>query len=197
MVVFMAMHPMPHSHELGNVVKSLAEGGTYNTAIHGVLIGLIVLVLIGTCGLAAKLGLGALEVRGGLVAQALATVILIGAATVNGVILPRLCEKYSAASGDRLEPARALLILCAEANHACDHIGIWLQSAAIVLWSLALVRRKGSGALGAFGFLLGLAAPTALVAGKLPMTVHGFGAFVLATAVWYVWSGSWLIREHR
>ncbi len=194
MVVFMAIHPSPHSHELSEFVADFAMRAVFNMVVHGVLMGMLVLILMGLAEFSARLGLGSFLVRGGLVAAVLGSVVLIGAAMINGLVLSRLCVKYSGTSGPTLESLRPLLVLCTEGNHACDHMGIVLQSASIVLWSAVLVRREGTRWLGVFGLMVGLVAPSALFAGQLPMTVHGFGAFVLATAVWYVWAGISMIR---
>ncbi|MGH7242847.1 MAG: hypothetical protein ACREJD_05460 [Phycisphaerales bacterium] len=194
-IVFMAMHPSPHSHELGAFVKDFAENANFNLVVHSVLMGATATLFLGLVGFARQLCLGTMLARSGLVMAALGTISLLAAATVNGIIVSRLVLKYADTTVPTLESLRPLLVLTTEANHACDHLGIVFQSASLVLWSIALVRRTGgTRTIGMLGLLVGVGAPALLFAGRLPMTVHGFGAFMLATTIWYIAIGVQMIR---
>jgi hypothetical protein len=48
---------------------------------------------------------------------------------------------------------------------------------------------------GGFGCVVGAGAVVALLSGRLPMNVHGVGAFVLAQAVWGVAVAVLLMRN--
>ena len=62
-----------------------------------------------------------------------------------------------------------------------------LWSVAVMMWSGALAMRPGTmRAIGIAGLVAGAAPVAALAAGHLPMSIHGFGAFVLVQAAWYL-----------
>lgn len=195
MLVFMAMHPSPHAHDSNGLISELAAGAVFNGTVHGVLMGTLAVVLLGMVGFAEQLGLRRIIVRGGLTAYAIGVVALIGAATVNGFIVPAVAARYAGDDPGVLDRIRALLVLCHEMNQACDHLGIVALSAAALLWSLELLRRGGaSRAIGVLGLICGLLPPAALFAGRLPMNVHGFGGFVLLQTIWYLAIAVQLIR---
>lgn len=87
-----------------------------------------------------------------------------------------------------MESIRPILAFCMEANHACDFIGVFGLSLALAAWSCSLWR-DGVRGLAVVGLAAGIGAPALLLLGKLPMSVHGFGAFVLAQTVWMVGVG--------
>ena len=81
------------------------------------------------------------------------------------------------------------------ANHACDHLCIVGMSAGIAAWSLVfLARGRSTRVLGILGVVGGIIPVVALLAGQLPMTVHGFGAFVMVQAIWGVMAALWMLR---
>jgi len=188
MVGFMAIHPQAHAHDTASLLQDIARQATFNTFVHGTLMGIISLVSLALWGFAQSRGLDRMTVRFGLVSFAVGTGSLIGAAAINGIVLSNLARHYAGSDAVTVESVRPLLSLCMEANHACDFIGVFGLSLALAAWSYSLWR-DGARGLAVLGILAGIGAPTLLLLGKLPMSVHGFGAFVLAQTIWMVGVG--------
>lgn len=195
MVVFMAMHPTLHSHELNEVVTGLSRMAVFNGFVHGTLCALAVLTIVGYWGLCERLGMGWTIVRAGLVFYVFSMVAGVLAGTINGFVISGLAKAYEQAPPEKWEAVRPLLVLCHEANAALARMEVVGTSLAIFAWSVALAHRAGPARwLGWMGLLIGVAPVVALAMGRLPMTVHGFGAFVLGQAVWSVVAGVQMLR---
>ncbi|MEK6703744.1 MAG: hypothetical protein AABZ53_15900 [Planctomycetota bacterium] len=197
-IAAMAIHPVAHTHELDGFLREMNEGQLLNRGAHALAIAGICVVFCGFIGLADAMGLRLAAVRCGLVAMGVGVVALIAAATINGQILTNVAVRYAELEPAKQEPARALLVFCMAANHACDHLGVIGMSAAVALWSIVFLSRgRSTRTLGILGVIGGIIPVVALLAGQLPMTVHGFGAFVLVQAVWGVMAALWLLRGGR
>jgi hypothetical protein len=195
MVVFMVMHPTMHTHELSGFVDEMGHAAVLNGVVHGTLMGTIAVLFLGFLGFAGCLGMRSMMVRAGLVAYGIGTVGLINAALVNGFIVPALAAKYTGVDHATLESLRPMLVLCHVVNGAFDVLGIVAFSAAVLAWSLVMLRRSGGvRAIGALGLVVSAAPCVLLLTGNLPMNVHGFGAFVLAQGAWYVAVAVLLVR---
>lgn len=80
-------------------------------------------------------------------------------------------------------------------NQSFAKLLVAASSVAIALWSMAMVHPGGrSRALGILGCAVGVATLLALFSGQLRMDVHGFGAVVIAQAVWFILVGTELRR---
>jgi hypothetical protein len=184
-VVFMAIHPTGHSHDFEGFMADLKEGAVFNGFVHGTLMALGVPVMVGLWVFAEQLGLRRMLVRAGLVMYAIGQLAGIGAATVNGFVLPAIAARAVSEKPDAMDKLRSVVALCMDANATLARMDVVALSAAVFLWSLVLVRRTGPlRVVGVVGLIGGLLPPAALFAGKLPMTVHGFGAFVLVQTIW-------------
>lgn len=194
-IAAMAIHPVAHTGELAGFLREVADGELLNRGAHSLAIAGICVVLCGFVGLAGAMDLRLTAVRCGLVAMGVGIVALIGAATINGQILTNIAVRYVDVEPAKQEAARGLLMFCHAANLACDHLGVIGMSAGIVAWSIVFLHRgRSTRTLGILGVVGGIVPVVALLAGQLPMTVHGFGAFVLVQAVWGVMAAVWMLR---
>ena len=111
------------------------------------------------------------------------------------VSIPRFFAAAMAASGDERLAAAAVLHYNGSVNQAFARVLVAASSVAIGLWSLEIVRtrllRRGSGVLGG---VIAVVTLGVLLSGRLRLDVHGFGAVVLAQAVWLVLVGVELTR---
>src|SRR5262245_62051538 len=183
MVVFMAMHPTVHSPR--------------SSFVHGALIATMAVLIVGFWVFAERLAMGGtgLLARGGLVAYVLGAVAGMGAAAINGIVVPALIAEYDLGGAGMNESWRALTHFLHTTNWVLAEMMVVGSSVAVVLWSLALLRRGGGWrAIGFAGLVCGVLPVAALAAGRLPMSVHGFGAFVLVQAVWGVAVGVAMVR---
>lgn len=186
-VFFMAFHPTVASGDIAGFVAEVAREQAVNGTVHGALIAVIGVLLLGLLGLSERIGLHRGLVRAALVAYAIGSVAMILAATNSGFIVPGLAMRYHDADAAQLETLRPVLTLCRAALHALDGIGVVGWSLAVVLWSLELVRRPGAArAIGVLGLVCGAGPLLATAVGHLPVTVHGVLAFVVAQVLWYV-----------
>ena len=186
MLLFMALHPVVHAHDPGGLVAEMARIEAINAVVHGTLLGNQGLILLGLLGFAERLGLRRTLVRAGLIAAAMGTIALSGAALLNGFILPGLVAGH-AGGGGSFEALPPLLMLAHQTSVALIYVGIPAMSAAVLAWSLVLMRRGGaSSAIGGAGVICALLPVIALATGHLPINVHGFGAFVLVQSIWYL-----------
>lgn len=186
MLAAMSVHPTAHTHDLATFFRETADGALLNRGVHGSAVAGMWISFCGQCGLALALGLRRPVVRLGLIFVMTGTIVLTGAATANGVILPGLAERYVEANAATQESARPLLVLVTAANRACDHIGIVALGLGLAAWSVVLLRSSATRPLAIAGFICGIGPIIALFIGKLPMTVHGFGLFALIQGLWIV-----------
>jgi hypothetical protein len=93
---------------------------------------------------------------------------------------------------------RAVLILNGHLNQAFAMIFVVASSAAIVLWSAAILRSAGfSRPLGIYGCIIGPLTVIAVISGHIRLNVHGFGIVVLVQAVWFISAGVLLWKEDQ
>lgn len=189
--IFMAMHPTAHAQSIPDLVVEIAQGATYNRAIHGTLMLLSLAIFLGLHGLTDILGPRNLLVRAGLIAYAAGFIALLGAAITNGFVLPGIIPANAAtliagdpALAERLRPLMALIRV---ANESLAQAGVIAISLAVILWSTHMLRAVPAFKLiGASGLIISLLITTALLAGYLPMNFHGFGAFILLQTLWNI-----------
>lgn len=195
MVGFMAMHPTAHTHELAGFAAEAASGSVRNGIVHGALIAIQGVMLLALLGLADRLGMRRPMVRAGIIAYGAGAIAGMAAATINGFIVPGLAAKYVDTNPATLEQLRPMLVLCMVANGVCSRIDVVGVSGATVLWAIVLAHFSGSSrVIGVTALVCGIVPLAALTAGRLPMNLHGFGAFVLLQAIWCIAAGLWLIR---
>ena len=189
-VLGMAHHPTGHGHG-ATLLQSLASIGPVANLVHAVLLALMLAQLIGQAGLATALGWHRLLVQGAFIAQATGALALTGAAVVNGFGLSFLAGKMVHAGymqPDQFKPA--LWVLAGQAQ-AWAQVGTAAWAIALALWGLAAWPHHRALALAALPLVL---VPSAGGLGLIPLDVIGFGAVVLAQAIWAVAAGLLLWR---
>ncbi len=179
-VVAMAHHP-----------TSAHGGGGLNGLVHGVMIILVALLAFGFIHFARGRGLDRPAILAGLVAYGISMVVHVGAATINGFVVPALAGRGGV--------SHDIFLFAWEMNQALAGLGVYATGAAFVLWSIDLVRRE-TGWLRLVG-LAGLAAgaaPAALLAGgAIRMDVGGAMLVYAVHAAWAALVGISLIRGAR
>lgn len=189
-VAVLAFHPTGE-----DIIAAAARGSSGSTTIvHAIAIAAEVLLAFGTIALATRLGGMRNLAVGGLVAYAFGTVALIIAAAASGWLAPAALRGGVNVQGEVTEIARALFRQSGHINQAFAAIGFALVSAAILLWSVAMLRLRISRGLGILGLAVGAVVLTGIGSGAgLPL--HGFGGFVmLGQLAWMLWAGALLLR---
>ena len=194
MLVFLAMHPTAHAHAGADRAAEISEIAGRNAIVHGTLIANQALILLGLLGLADRLGMRRLAVRAGVIAFAMGTIGIMGAALINGFAVPAMIA--GDASSDASDPAvNAVISLAHHAAMALIYMGISAVCAAVLAWSAVLLRRGGPGsALGWLGMVCGALPVLGLVSGHMHVDLHGMIGFAALQAIWYVAIAVQLIR---
>ena len=177
-MVAMAHHP------------SGAHAGGQSGLVHGAMIVLLTLMAFGFLHFARRRGLGRPPVLAGLVAYAISLFAHVGAATINGSVVPALAARGPGAVG------HDAFLLAWEANQALARLGVFATGAAFLLWSADLLRASGGERrlIGLAGLLAG-GLPAALLAGGwIRMDVAGAFAVYAAHGAWAALVGLHLMR---
>jgi hypothetical protein len=181
----MMHHPSPSSHHGESTFSGVVKIAALNRWVHGILIAAIALLVLGYWGFAQQLGLQRPLVRLGLVAYGLGGGAMMLAGVLNGLVFTAMAERYAGASGDAVHATGPVLAYGWELNQALTAVGVVAWSAAVLAWSLELLRCRGAWRiLGGLGVPLGAAGAVLLLTGHLRLDVHGFGGFLLAQSLW-------------
>ena len=177
-VVAMAHHP------------SGAHAGGLGGLVHGTMIVLLALMAFGFLHFARRCGLGRPPVLAGLVAYAISLFAHVGAATINGFVVPALAARGPGAVG------HDVLLLAWEANQALARLGVFATGAAFLLWSADLQRAPGGERrlIGLAGMAAGGLPAVLLAGGWIRMDVAGAFAVYAAHAAWAALVGLHLMR---
>ena len=158
--------------------------------VHAFMIVMVWAMLFGFTHFARRRGLERPAVLAALVAYWIGAAANIGAATVNGLVIPGLVENGVRTVGaDIFAFAWAL-------NQALDAVGVFATGAAYLLWSLDLLRDRTVFArvATATGMLTGAATMALLATGALRMNVHGAFIVYAAQVGWAALIGVYMLR---
>lgn len=113
------------------------------------------------------------------------------AATASGLLAPDLIAGAEALDRQARAAAANVVRYNYAVNQAFAKVLVAASSAAIGQWSLEIVRtRLMRRAAGILGCVVAALALLALFSGHLTLDVHGFGAIVLAQAIWLILVGA-------
>lgn len=179
MLVTMAFHP------------DSGDQPALSVAVHALGLASVPIAFYGTWILTLMLSAGGPLSGLALAFQGMSAVAAIAAATASGLVAPDLISRAAALEGGALEIATGVLRYNHAVNQAFARLLVASSSVAIGIWSLEILRtgllRRAAGILGCTVAVLTL---LALLSGHVTMDVHGFGAIVLAQAVWLILVGA-------
>lgn len=156
--------------------------------VHGVLLTFLVLTTFGFATFAAARGPRP-AVLAGVICYAVALFGHVGAAMINGFVVPALATRGAAAGRD-------MFLLTWEMNQVFAGLGVVAPGLAILLWSVDLLGR-GSGesqAVGALGVAAGGGPAAMLLSGSIEMNATGAFLAYSAHATWGAALGIHLLR---
>ncbi len=179
-VLLMAHHP-----------SSFHGSGSLGVIVHAGMMIAVTLLFVGYARFSQLLGLDDAIVLAALVAFGVATVANLGAATINGLIVPTLAARGEAAV------ARDVFVFAWEANQALARVGVVATGVAFIGWSLRLFAdsRAGDRLVGVIGLAAGILPVVALLVGGYGMDVRTAFAIYSAHAVFGAAVGGWLWRR--
>jgi hypothetical protein len=117
------------------------------------------------------------------------------AAVASGFVATGVIGRMLAAGEEGREVYHALLTYTGLVNRSFANLHVVAMSAAILLWSAAMLRSRRLGrAVGIAGVVAGTGILAGLFSGHLRTDVHGFGIVTLAHSAWLIWLGILLCR---
>ena len=193
MIITMAVHPTGHitAAQLEGTIRMLI-------LVHSFALVLVPIQFLGAWGLSRRLiGTTRLEVIG-LVFYAVALIAVMSAAVADGLVTPSVFRRIveSADSEAAVKTWQMFSRYTFYWNQAYAQVFVAASSAAILTWSVAMLRnRRLSRGLGIYGCILSIATVAVLFSGHLPLDAHRFGAVVLGQAIWFFITAALLWNE--
>jgi hypothetical protein len=167
-------------------------------AVHGLALAAVPILFFGAIGLTRMLAGDGDAAVAALVAYGMGSVAIMIAAVADGLLAPGLAAQMLGSSGAERDLFAAMLHYNGQINQAFAKVFVVASSAAILLWSVAIVRRgvlaRGAGVL---GIVVGALALFAVVIGHLRLDTHGFGAVMICQGVWMITVGVLMMRPSR
>ena len=190
MIITMAVHP--HGAVAAAQVESMARN---LTIVHSLALASLVVLFLGAFGLSHRLKSADRFDTIGLALFAFASVAVMNAAVMDGLVAPNIMRRIVEAGASGGESWRVVFRYNFEVNQGFARLYAVTSSVAIIFWSLSILRNRTlTRGLAIYGCVIGVASVIAVVSG-LGMDVHGFGAVVLGQAIWFVTAGVLLRRE--
>ncbi|MBZ5508513.1 MAG: hypothetical protein LAO78_23900 [Acidobacteriia bacterium] len=191
-IITMAFHPTGHDLVTPEHSASMMQ---LNVVVHSLALVCIPILFMGALGLTQRLASPNRLALAGLVLFGFAEVAVMIAAVASGLVAPGLFHHMAADPG-MADIWRAVLTLNGHLNQAFAQVYVVASSAAIVLWSAAILRSGTfSRPLGLYGCILGPLTVIAVLSGHIRLNVHGFGLVILGQALWLITAGVLLCKE--
>jgi hypothetical protein len=182
MIGVMALHPSGVSHgpDAGRVLR-------LGLIVHAVAIAVAPLLTFGSFALTRSIGFANVPAVLAFFFYLFGAVAVMMAATMSGLVAPRLIEAQMAATGADQTMIHALLRLEWYLNQSFATLHVALFCGAIALWALSWPD-KGvlAAAIQITGLIVGLGIFAWLISGTLTLNVHGMGAVVIAQGAWFI-----------
>ncbi len=192
MIITMAVHP--HGAIAAAQVESMARN---LTIVHSLALASLMVLFLGALELSQRLKSADRFGTIGLVLFAFASIAVMNAAVMDGLVAPNVMRRIVEAGAGAGESWRVAFRYNFEVNQGFARLYAVTSSIAIIFWSLSILRNRTlARGLAIYGCVIGAASVIAVAAG-LGMDVHGFGAVVLGQAIWFVTAGVLLRHEPK
>jgi hypothetical protein len=196
-VLFMAHHPTAETHDAAALAADIGGKASLSRFVHGGLIALLAAQLFAFTVFCRWVGAERGAVGAGLVAYAIGTGAMIGAALISGFVVSDLATHYAHEAAGDSQAFMDLLRISMTGNQALAKLGVITMSIAIVLWAFALFRTHRPVWVAIVGLLAGLVPAVALATGLIHLDVAGMLLVVIAETVWNLSVGVLLVRATR
>jgi hypothetical protein len=197
-ILAMAHHPSVDTVEIGQAIRRIGELSRLSELVHGALIALMLLTLYGLTEFALRRGFSRPLVRGGAIAYGCGTIVMLGAALVSGFVIGDIASLLPQNTPTDLRIDHQILILCGVLNQACARFGVVAMSVGIGLWSVDLLRDRGTArTIGVLGCIVAIVPVIGLSSGAIHLDVHGMRTVVLIQTAWNLAIAAWLVRLGR
>jgi hypothetical protein len=195
-LVSIAHHPtMAKALKPSDAIPAIVALSGADRMVHAIVIGTMLAFLFGFAVYALRRGLHRSAVLGGLIAFTFGIATTIGAALIDGFLIPEIASRYVDLSVDLMNKAAIPLQVCALSVQVATKAGLVGMSLGIVLWSLDLILEKGYLRIaGIVGILAGIV-PVALTLSGGYLNPHSLIIVVAIQTLWYLAIATTLIQR--
>lgn len=193
-IITMALHPTGHGispaqfHSMARMAVAVYALGLVSLPI----------MFLGACGLSQRLTSGARFALAALVTYGFALAAVMNAAVFNGLVAPGIAGRIIEAGTQAGDTWRVASRYNSELGQAFALVFVVASSAAILLWSMAILRSGGlARGIGIYGCILAPITMVAVLSGHVRLDVHGFGAIILGQAIWFISAGLQLRKADK
>ncbi len=195
-LLFMTHHPSLGAPGYETLIEEVVAKSGLNQLVHGGMIMFVLLFYYALSVLSARLGAFRSEVRAAQLALACATVSMVGAALVSGFMIADVAHYYADNAAANDQAYRSQLVLMGTANQVLAKAGTLGYGAAILFWSVRLLRLPG---INRVGGVLGCSVAVILIAGILRrqahLDIHGMTIVLVALVFWFCLISVQLLRQ--
>jgi hypothetical protein len=194
-IITMILHPSGRDLFVPGQLEPMAYLGV---AVHALALASTPVAFLGALALSRRTAAPDRLAVAALVMYGFASAAVMVAAVVSGLVAPGLAREIITGAPTASEGWRIVFDYNGQLNQGFARVFAVASSAAIVLWSVAIVRRRAlAPGVGIYGLLLGPAIIIAIVSGHLRPDVHGFGLVIFGQAVWFIVAGALLCRREE
>ncbi|HEY3174258.1 MAG TPA: hypothetical protein VGK94_00705 [Candidatus Polarisedimenticolia bacterium] len=188
-IVTMVFHPSSGS------VERLVREAPVSVWTHSLALASIPVTFLGLLGVHHRLKAAHMLSTAALVAYGFGSVAAMCAAVLNGLAAPAFATRFASEPATR-DMVRAILTYNSLLNTGFAKVFMVAAAAALVLWSIAILRTRALAPwAGWVGGLVGGAGLVSVLGGFLGTSVHEFGLFILGLSAWTVSVGVLLCQS--
>jgi len=195
-VLAMAHHPTLTAPDIAQALQQLKDLAQLSGWVHGILIGLMLLVFWCLTEYSLRRGFEKPMVRAGLIFYGAGVVAMTGAAAVSGWLTPQVGMLVPTPNDQDLHLLAILINFSYSMNQVMANLGAVAMSAGILAWSVGLMHDKGwTRWVGILGIVAGLAPALSLISGSMHLDVHHMMAVVVLQGAWNIGIGALLMAN--
>lgn len=192
-IVTMSIHPSGHDLFAPGQFTAMAR---LAVVAHALALASVPVSFLGAMALSRRLATPDRLALAALVTYAFASVAVMSAAVVSGLVGPTLVRQILAAEPPVKTGWEIVFRYNGLLNQAFARVYVVASSIAIIFWSASILRSSAlARGVGIWGCLVGPMILIALFSGHLTLGVHGFGLVMLAQASWFIAVGALMLRR--
>jgi hypothetical protein len=193
MIITMVFHP--HGKYIPAEVESMLRMGI---AVHSLALASIPVVFLGVWGMSRWLAGPDRVSWAALVFYAVASIAVMNAAVLDGLMAPYVIRKIVTATAETRDSWQMFMGYNFQMNQSFARVYAVASSAAVVLWSVTIWRRRVLGwGIAIYGCVLGAVTALGILSGLLTPDWHGFTMLILGQAIWFLMVGAGMWRVNR
>ncbi len=190
-----AHHPTVRHSTIETGIVQIVRLASLDRLVHGALITITLALDFAFVVFAIRCGIYRQSVIAGLIAYAVGSAAIIGAALVDGFVIPLIAEQYVSLSRG-MTAAAIMFSFCSFEIEALTRFGLIATSVAIFAWSVPLARRAGSlRPAGVAGVLSAIVSLVILAMTRTPLDPATLTLLLGAQGIWNVAAAVMLLRR--